>query len=476
MSTTIESNDARREERRFLLRLIVLIAAGIGVFVLLTMFRGSGGNSQFPRVQLADGTWLVVRGVTTGTKHSIEIPYPFEIQLSRWTRSYTNDRSTDSNRMMIWVTHENHRGEVLGLDWFARCQLVTGDGEQTNPREYHRQVIQGAGSTGAGVGSTGFSDATKYSPSKPLQMAIVNLNLPLQRPREGMMTLDVFDASGQIVAQLKLPYPAISEPIPDDWEPDPLPATRTVGDLTVTLDSVKYSSYPGQSNLSVQPQLKFLHGGQPSTTWSGSPQISDPLGNSCSAWDCDLPRSEKAWKLKVSLAQSASGRFLPSESRRLPLIPLTPAKQLKLLTKTETVNDVPVSIVGMGGAGPFEFTLPQSFSHFKSGEYKPGQYGAGISTRCSGTRCDVDLTSGHPFVVTGDPTPGQGEVVELVFRDQAGELLKRYGLSGTDGVRFWYFEPAPTTTDIEIEIICQKLRTVEFLIQPPKPEDINQNQ
>lgn len=474
LTTTSETAAAKREELWFLVKLALLFAVAVGVFLLLSKLRSDLGNSQFPRVQLSDGTWLVARSVSTGTSHSIEIPYPFDIQLSRWQRSYTSSHTTQSDRMVIWLTHENSRGEILDLDWFAKCQLVLADDYRVNPNNYQRQIITGNSSSGSGVGSTGYSDATAFGPSKKQQMAIIHFDLPVVRPRNGSMTLDIHDGVGEVIAQLEVPYPRLPNMILEDWEPEPLPATRTVGNLSVTLNSMKYHSHT--QGIAANPQLKYVHDGLNSNTWSALIEILDQVGNVSSNYNCDLSPLESAWKLRLTLHQTHNGRFLAEETHKLALKQLPAAKQLVLTTETHTVNEVPVSLVGIGGTGPIEFTLPNSTATFKTGEYKPGQSAYGMSTSCSGSTCNVELTSGHPFLITGSNTSGHYGDVQFVIRDQDGVNLTQGGSSGAQGMTFWHFEPKSTSTAIEIEIISQKARTVEFLIAPPKPDEIQKSQ
>src|SRR5689334_9610584 len=100
----MKAESARREELWFVARLAVLFAVAVGAFMLLSMaMRGSLGNSRYARVKLPDGTWLVVQAVTTGKSHPVEVPYPVDIQLSRWERGYKNSTTTTNDRMVVWL-------------------------------------------------------------------------------------------------------------------------------------------------------------------------------------------------------------------------------------------------------------------------------------------------------------------------------------------------------------------------------------
>jgi hypothetical protein len=463
---------AKREERWFLVRLATLFLVTILVFVLLMSLRSRANYSKYPRVKLSDGTWLVARSVTIGTSHPLNIPYPIDVQFRRWQRAHHESHSTQSNRMVVWLTHENDRGEMLDLNWFGRCKLIAADDYQVNPEHYHRQTNQPNSSSGAGTGHTGYTDANPFGTSKKVQLAVVRFDLPMLRPKDGAMKLDVYDGTGQVVAQLSLPYPELKTILREEWQPDPLPASRSDGNLNVTLTSVDYKRYQSDHGIQVSPRLEFSHDGQPSTAWVVSHELQDLLGNVARTWNCDLSPHEPAWKVRLTMHQSPAGRFLPEEVKRLPPKPLPAAKQVTFLTGSHTVNEIPVSLVGLGGQGPIQFTLPNSSTTFKTGIYHPGQSSMGMSSSCSGNVCDVELSSGHPFLMTSESQFGTDGNIQIVVRDQSGEVLPARGNSSAQGLTFWFFEPLPTSTSIEIEIIAQKCRHAEFLIAPPKPEDI----
>ncbi len=471
-----EPISGKHEERRFVLRLVLLLILLIAGFLLLAAFRSQTSTSPFPRVKLADGTWLVARAVSVGKSHSIEIPYPIEVRVRRWQRGHTATESTQTDRMMIWLTHENDRGDLLDLDWFGRCELVVAGDLNVSPIHFNRQKFQGNGSSGTGTGSTGFSDATPFKPSAKTQMTLIRFDLPLVRPRGKTMRLDVYDGAKQVVAQLEIPYPTLPNASLDDWRPQPLPATKSDGNVDVTLTSVKYSSNSSHSRLSVSPQLEFVHDDHASIKWVAWHELLDPLGNISQAWNCDLSLLEPAWKLRLTMYQSAGGRFLPEETMKLQPRALTAAKKLVLLSETQTINGTQVSLLGLGGQGPVEFTLPNSTSQYKTKAYEPGQVWTGMSSSCSGNKCEVDFSSGHSFLITNNSTGDTQGHLQMVFRDQSGAELPQRGSSGIGAMTFWFFEPKPDSTAIEVEIIAQKYRHAEFLIAPPKPEEIVINQ
>ncbi|HEY4262042.1 MAG TPA: hypothetical protein VGM98_17870 [Schlesneria sp.] len=467
---------SKREERWFAARLLFLFIVVIAGFFGLISLRGNGSSSKYPRVKLPDGSWLVARQVTVGKIHAIEIPYSLGEQFRRWQQSYKQPYMTSDDRTVIWLMRENDRGERLDLDWVKRVEIDVGDPRPMTPQQYHRQNVQANSSGGTGTGSTGFSDAQPFAAATPMEIALIHFDFPLLRPRDNKLIVKVFDGGDTLIAELPLPYippPSLST---DEWEPDPLPASRTDGNLTVTLNSVDFFEASEKNGVYVSPRLTYEHDGVVSTTWGASEVFHDLLGNQSYAWNCDLSPAETAWKMKLRMMQNANGRFLPEETKKLPLRPLAPAQQLEMATETHQINGLTVSIVGLGGTGPLDVTLPKSNLRIKTGKYQPEQYGSGMTSSCNNNRCEVDFSSGLPFLMTSNGMSQSDTSLAIVFRDQDGVILPQNGNSGAQGFSFWFFDPKPTSTSVEIEIIVQKYRQAEFLIAPPKPDEIKKRQ
>lgn len=439
-------------------------------------WRGQVNSYRIPRVRLSDGTWLVAQTVSTGTKHAFERPYPLEMQISRWRRSYTESTTTGTDRMMIWLTRENDKGEMLDLKWFARAEIVISEDFSIPASSYHTQHQERNGSSGSGTGHSGFSDATILrGKSKKHDVALARCEFPLVRPREGRLRLNVYDGSKSVVAVLEIPYPKLPNEPTDDWQVEPLPVTKSVGNLDVTLKGMDYRRGSwNHGTMSATPKLEFLHDGQPSQTWYSNAELFDAIGSQTYTYECSLSPLEPVWKLRLTLTQTTSGRFLPEEKGTLPPLALTPAKQLALHSGKHTINGAEIELVGLGGQGPVEFTLPDSNSNFKTKVYEPGQQGSGMSSSCSGNRCDVEFYSGLPFLVTRDTALQPSKNVQLIVHDQDGVVLPQSGQSGTQGLWFWFFDPKPTSTSVTFEFVVEQKRFVEFFIAPPQPGDIQQ--
>ncbi|MEI8378810.1 MAG: hypothetical protein WCJ09_01690 [Planctomycetota bacterium] len=454
-----------REERWFLVRIGFLFVLGIalylGAIVLKSQF---SAENNYPRVQLSDGTWLVCRVVTIGKKHELVFPTSLGEQIVRRKRGETETVSTSKQQMVIWLTHENDQNEFYDLNWFKRCELTLADDSPVQPNQYHLKRDQG----GHGTSGGGYSEAKPFgSITTKSGRSYVTCEFPVPRSNAGRMQLDIFDGADQLVARFPLPYPDDSIDVPNDWVPDPLPTTHSDGNLSVILKGVTFPRPEKRRGLTVIPQLEFLHDGQPSQTWNAQQELLDQLGNSCYAWECNLSPRESAWKLRLTLSQNPAGRFLPEESKTLDPMAVELAGQASFPTAmNHTVNGVTLSILGLAGPGPVNFTLPGTGTQVISKTFQPGERNSGMSSQCNGTSCKIELSSGQPFMVTNTPW-GPDHSIQLVIRDQAGEVLEQRGSTSAQGVAFWFFEPKPTSTSIQLQIIVQKFRRVEFLLAPP---------
>ncbi|MBS0201878.1 MAG: hypothetical protein JSS49_03200 [Planctomycetes bacterium] len=471
-ATAEKTNSGKHEEFWFALRVVVLFALAVGGFLLLVSLRGRGSSTALYKAKLPDGTFLVVRAVTTGKFHTMEIPYSFDTQISRWEKSYTQSQSTSANRMLIWLTQETARGEMLSLDWFRNGVLILPDGTQVHPNSYRLQQNQAYNSSSSSAGSDGFNNAKPYPTGSTMLASLVYCELPLVRPVPGSsLKLDVYDGNKTVVSQLIIPFPALPIDARENWQPDPLPATRTDQDLKVTLTAIKYTANR-DGGINVQPQLEILRDGQPTDRnhWSVGYDLIDPLGNASNTWKCELSTQEPAWKLAATLYQTKDGDLRPEEHLKLPLRTVPAPKNFLPLSERHSVNGASVSLIGLVGRGPVIFT-PDPMTHVTTGSYQPGQTGFGLSSSGSPGRTEIDFSSGHPFLITANLGTPQ-ENLQVVIRDQSGTDLMHNGTMGANDMTFWNFDTKPSTAQIEIELIVQKTRRVEFLIAPPKPGEI----
>lgn len=463
---------SRSEERWFLLRVLLLVIGLIAGFFIILALRSQKDLSKYPHARLPDGTWLIIRQINVGTDHSIEVPYPFKRRFRTGQRSYLQTLSTSTDRMGIWMMRLDDQGEALDLDWFKAVEAQVDDPRVIKPRHYQRRYNRTNNSSGDSTGMEGFSKAEPFGSRTLMDIDLVHFDLPMIRPQAESITLKIYDGSGIVVTQLKFAPPPLPTQSVENWSPDPLPATQSDGDVSVTLTGVDFRQESHQPGMTVLPQLKFEHRGQPSVTWGSICRLKDPAGNSVDSWNCDLPPGESAWKLTLSASQLPNGRFQADERLILPAKSLAPDGQLKMLSESYDINGLSVSLIGLGGQGPVSFELPGSRNQYETAEFEQGQMNHGWSTNCQANRCKVSFSTGCPFLITRRSKSDSSRVMQLLIRDQNGKSLSSFLTSTIDQLSFHFFELKPETESIELEFIVQKERHFEFIITPPRSDDI----
>lgn len=151
-----------------------------------------------------------------------------------------------------------------------------------------------------------------------------------------------------------------------DWQPEPLPATKTDGQVAITLTKLltetgMFSSEPADTNKESWGQACFIltQGGKPSRDWAvDNVDFSDATGNHTSpaewADHYDEPKpgehvfsfgmplwpSESAWKLDVTLHRTPSAKFAPGELWSMTNLALPALNSTNVLNLQTNLNGV----------------------------------------------------------------------------------------------------------------------------------------
>jgi hypothetical protein len=205
----------RRRAIGILAMCAVLLAASV---FLVRWVRGAQ-----PQVcRLPDGSTLTLLGTTYGRHHRWLTPVRGQglwahLQWLLHPKSDVSKIETPTDTLVLWVQYKAARGKLFFEDQFcSRAEIVDEAG--------NRQI----------------ADAANYPNSDPqLAANIIPLILPTFPRRNGELTVRYYGIHPS--------YPRpdavfhISNPAPGSyphWTPDPLPITRTSGDLKVTLTGV----------------------------------------------------------------------------------------------------------------------------------------------------------------------------------------------------------------------------------------------
>ncbi len=459
-----------------------IIGSGLAIAVLaatfgITVLKWSAGHRATPQIlTLPNGERFEFAGVTWSRE---AVPPVLLARVVHWlpsalanlVRKRCGARISQTNlgeeypepHLFVWYrglgTNSPTPGQSMG--WIPTAQLAGEDGIQSG--------VQGFPIFASGV-------AWSF-----VQFPVV--------PKRRRVLRCLFYPSGY-GGEALVPFAKLSFPNPlfghfPQWQPEPLPAVKTVGDLEVRLDAVE-SGHPisgatiERPNGGRAPAYEPIQGGQtPNQTgidlslrsakgtnelWvMHSAELSDATGNTLrSAWTqagdwlaSGFPRrsapgwigycesipgtlwpDETAWHLKLELKR-ASG-FDPAELVAFKKVPVPPMGGTNTVPITNTVNGTQVVL--------------REFVH--RANITNGGFGLGSML----TQVRVEL-------------PGKPKGTALDFLSMStdvGQPAESYGHSKVDSGYLLFVKTIPTNAQtMDFTWLVQKTRTVEFTFKPP---------
>jgi tetratricopeptide (TPR) repeat protein len=463
---------------------------GAGVVYLAVdyeMKRPVAGPS--PEYTMPDGTILTLRKVTFGQQHRFDVDRPvrrFALFAGMGRNAMSEFTSTDS--IMIWLSRRDAAtGRALDFDWWSHSVAVDEHGCEFVDEQPGRNAFSPSGSTGES-GSRPFSSLAAQQSSLNYQQIVAHSSLRPFRHAGDSFKLRIFDLEGTAVAVFDVPDPSPARGKFPVWEPEPLPATKTAGDLSVTLKTLtgsKGDRYVGSNNkaetIRLNADLDVTLDGERATEWTRrNVSVFDALGNLGSTWDCHFCPREQAWKVQVRVFRDATAKFDPSEQWTVPAVPVPAANKAEPLSGTQSVQGVNVELVAAGGSGSVthtNVTTNYSGSWGSSGSVNgptknyplelntQGQRGAGATTK---VQCELPHVVARFKGITEDHYTPDLRVAD----DQRREVKAHGPTSHADDSYFWFLEPPPDAKTLDLTFIVQKGRKVEFVVAPPAVEPL----
>jgi hypothetical protein len=432
----------------------LLVAAGTVLIV------APGISKRFSRHQtLADGSTLTLTHVELGTRFN----YSYKsrsTRVDRWLRSVLPDSFVNKLRLhpfsgefgfpafdgatnLFLVTLQEARslqsGTVVG-----RVQVVADDGS----------IFDGS-FIGAVAGGS--------------QSDLIAWRLYAFPRRSRELTLRFFYATPASTwvkaAEMVIPNPACgSYP---SWSPEPIPATRTNGDLVVTLTAFEAGAPQQDIANFLSPSWKGLPGtratfairqtGKAVAPWQvRSLLLSDATGNRWRPGDLvsriepgPEPRlsasmlgalwaSELAWKLRVEL--SRTNDFAPEELLTMPSIPVPEPGEVLPLKQSHEINGMAVDVAFIAGA---DAELPPPYAWYR----RHGQMNFALSVmkEVDDKRWDIVRVQDD----RGRPVPFDESSYYRDYTDRVFGLM-----------------PAPDARSLTVTLAVHPSRFVEFLAKP----------
>ena len=395
--------------------------------------------------RLADGTLLTLEDVTYGREHALVKGAGWQKALAklfpplkeRLVIEYSRTLSQHPEAVTFWVVRT---GAPAGSYWDVRGAALDEHGCETEP-------------TGGVTNSDG--------PGREVHGFTLNV-FPRRSRTVGVRVYQRDPQSNRWrrLAEYSVPNPyRRSYPT---WSPEPVPATKPNGDLSVTLTRLVTGAGPGTPPRKPQPgeeiwsnaRFRVVQNGKPSTDWQPREvEVSDATGNRFTSsantygqdgdsrgsmhlgWRGSLWPDEPAWKLRFEFSRRAG--FAPDELWTLNGLVLPQKGKTLKVAQRAVRQGLPVELVALSRGG----APPDGFSSFSEG--------AGVHLSAPSVRPGTRIT-----------------LVRVT--DERGRPVKQGG-SGWGGGQFSFgLEPPADAKRLNLTFAIHKSRYVEFLAAPTR--------
>lgn len=432
-----------------------LVLALVLVCVIAAVFLLAPGPVARTRrtIQLPDGNIVTLEKVTfsLGSQHDFSFNDSTLARLGRklprFLRGYFPSPArmtynTSSNSLVLWFTMANGlTGATMDFHGLFATDVLDEHGCSSSD--------QGQASMTSG------SNPTLHTPTFtqfPRHQPTIRVRL---RPRTALG-----GESKKPVAEFDVPNPARG-PFPV-WTPEPLPSSRTNGDLVFVLKEVgDYAAGPAWSG----PHFDIFQGSVPVEDWEpDTVYVSEATGNRGQRPFCT---NEPAWKLEVEFLRNVKAKFLPSEMFTITNLSVPASGVAVQLTNTFSLKGKPFALCAIAGAGRFVYSNnvvtaaepPLAIQSESSSSAIIYLSGTPIHTYT------VGRSAPHLSLVV--PPLGEEDRILLRARGPAGVACKL--VPGHSAAYLWTFtlvgfaNPGP----FDLDVILQSPRRAEFLVKPP---------
>lgn len=455
---------------------MVLVVVGLSLLALLAPKQSLRANE----VLMSDGKVLRIEAVTWGKNHRLNFDYSSSASWEFWNRrTMPLQHGGGHDQLMVWMTCRDARsGRSLDFDWWSGSVVVDSLGEEL--RDFNPMFWQFGprGSSGGGGQRPFRADRSGYD------TWLVGSSFPAFRTDGGRFKLQVKNASGNVVATIELTHP--SPPAAQTWQPEELPATKSVGNVTVTMNRLNANSQSHSHNGVEQkwwyywPDASVSENGSPTSEWSVNQlDVTDPLGNQ-PQYGQSLSIREPAWKVRVVAARTQASKFTPAETwNPSELVTFVlPAKDTAVpLTCAHMIDGVAITLAAFAGPGKTSYSIATpGMSKYGNFTSSSGGSAFGSSTKTetkrngSTTTATVDANWPHLTLESSGLSPlhrlyllakdDQGRSVETQYSYHYGELQS------------FFFKTEPDAKSLAVSVIVHKGHEFEFFVKPPElPED-----
>lgn len=453
---------------------IMLLLAFFGIVYVVRPATPLSGERGLQTRKMPDGTFLSLEQVTYGNRHDFEFQKvqrhgPAWFQVSSVQKRHVHE-STPHAMLVVWLSRRDQNGQPLDFEWWSHNVAVDEFGNTFEDDDAGRTAI-------SNHSQSGYSGSRPFAPVGPGTYELIVARSALRPFRHAghSFKLRVFDTTGAQVAEFDVPDP-VTGPFPE-WTPENLPATKTDGDLAVTLTSLGSKQHQRDESgrkrqvLQLSPQFEFHQAGRRAPEWRARrSQLSDALGNVSDTWDVKLSPRESACKLHVHLARNESGTFAADEQATFGPLTLPGKDVTELVGRKQTLQGVTLELLAVGGPGQITYTdkaPPGSGGSHHNGFWMEGNIHGEFVTRTENGQFSAKVDAPIPHVlfrITGNS--GEFDLSLTAIDDQQRPVTVQPAQNGE--MHLWALKPAEGALSFQCTLTVQKMRSVEFVVPPPQ--------
>jgi len=491
----------RSSKRRYVIVGSAVLAALFGLAVLFAqlaaMFRSQPVPSGLAQCQLDDGSVVVLRQVTVGTRHAVELPVGRRTLTSLEVPTGRFSDRTEHPGMVVWLSrHDPQTGAPLDFAWLSHAE-VSGSESAVVTNRRNETGWEATGDEGKSSESSPTPGPVTGIPKQSLSLVVQHVTFPLIASSTPL-TCRLIDQSGQVAGE----FPIASRKSMDglaQWQARDFPQTESDEDLEVTLTgfsvrSVKTSRqfFGGVGDIVehyVEPDYEFRLGGQPGHDWQViSTELRDTVGNAVSVQRCDLPVEFGVWKLRLGLLPSAPDAVDPDRSVVLPPLAFPENGETKPVDMQAAAGSLKLKFVSSGRGGTCEHTLQSEIPHLENGKPARSLHShrggslysylnetngllysvkADITEKYDPSTKNVTMTivNLEPHLVVQHAPLGPGEHLLVFAQTESGSAIRAFRHPIVDG-SLLVFLPEADSGLIEITLSLEPVRVFEFTVPP----------
>ena len=269
--------------------------------------------------------------------------------------------------------------------------------------------------------------------------------------------------SGFAPVELKVPNP-FQTSSSQEWSPESLPATRTIGATNFTLSRIR--GHFTESRHWFDARLKIEIDGKDRTSWFSSwPMYRDVMGNRSHT----LCPYEPAWKVEYEVRHSHEAPFPEDQIIRIPDLTFPKPGEVNRIQETRTLGAISLQFIGLCGPGDYKFSNGVCIA---AAPFEGSSIGESFSSSSSSgppPRVELAFRRSKPSLLVNISSLERSDDLLLRGRDESGKPF-RISFNGSADRTYRYELHAPTNASrFALELIPQKAVRIDYIVAPPRP-------